>query len=253
MFGKKKNNAFISYRNKRNHIGEYENYNLVKKIGQELIKPSADKLYFDDCFYIPPEKIPDGTIFRPYDISKFLYDTFTILDKVEHFLILDKDYYTKNNYSSYWIEAENFIWSYYDKKEKFIYNINVENNCFTLEKNTINPLNSSSRALFRRISLDFNPMDRSSIQLFYKKSTYRYVLECFGCGIVNLINQETLNKRIESQVPFKCNCGNQIKVGKFGSYFIQNQISERKFNSLSIDDILALILTKDSDVNYPII
>lgn len=68
MFDFFRNISFLSYRNVLLH-DRYVNYQLVNSLGNFLKENEQCTKYYR----IPPESIPFGTLFSPYDVAKFLY------------------------------------------------------------------------------------------------------------------------------------------------------------------------------------
>lgn len=256
MFGLGAKKAFISYRNTIDANGNYDNFKLVVELDKWLV----DKGFCKKCITISPEAIPPGTLYRPYDIAKFLSTTFNLLDDRDYFVILNKHYYTNNecsnlgnNYTSIWTEAENNMWKYYDRKEKFIYIANIKKNDFELIKHPITSLSRQSSNLLKTASMDFQRGHHGGdVKMFWYKSAYRYILECYNCGSSCLVSSNVLNERTNNNKPFVCKCGNKIRTQFVGKYIVQEQDYKRNTPALPMDTILRLIYLKDADIPYQI-
>ncbi len=62
----KKQKFFVSYRNTMTD-GTYKNFDLLLQLVSEL--KSKNPLY--EFSFLPPERIPRGTLFSPYDMAAF--------------------------------------------------------------------------------------------------------------------------------------------------------------------------------------
>lgn len=255
MFGKNKIEGFLSYRN-INIGGNYPNYALVQNLAGDL-----EKKGYGSFGTIPPEAIPPDSLFSAYSVAEFLSHTFTILDSIKHFVILDSYYFEANGeLTSIWTEAECCLWSYYDrnmllspyrKMDKFfiIASPSPTGNQFQYREHSLLELDDQARVLLKTASMDFQGGLHGggrSMQQFYKKFSHLYVLTCYGCDKTTLIDATILGNRSKQQKPYMCKCGNQIHVKHQSNFYTAKQDAKRKRKALSLFQIMALIYGNES-------
>jgi len=251
-----KENYFLSYRNVQNH-GNYPNYELAGKLANWLIQnQKCDKL-----ITVPPDAIPSGTLFTPYDVAGFLHLTFLYLDDVDHLIILDKDYFLNGQPTSIWTHAEYLMWSYYGRdmflgshrrKDKF-YTVATpdpkDSSIFYLSQQPLLTLDEFTRYLLGRASMDFNTLGARSP---YSRFAHQYLFLCNSCGTVNLISKKTIQKIIKESMVGHCyECRNSFTLIQSGEYFVsgQNQPRTGKVQS-DITFILELMVENKSPFHF---
>jgi hypothetical protein len=250
-------NYFLSYRNIPSQ-GKYPNYELAGKLVNYLVQ----NIKCDGCTTIPPEAIPPGTLFTPYDVARFLHLTFLYLDGVDHFIILDKDYFSNGQTTSIWTHAEYLMWSYYDRdmflgshrrKDKF-YTVATpdprDSSIFHLSQQPLLALDEFTRYLLRRASTDFNSPGSHTP---YSKFAHQYLFLCNSCGTGNLIAKKTIQKIIKENGTARCcECHTSFTLSKSGEYFVAGQTQPRTGNVQSdITFILELMVENKSP--FPVI
>lgn len=252
----KRKKIFISYRNIKIN-DRYENYILLNKLVSVLKEENTSC----EFLYLPPEMIPNGTLFSPYDIAEFIYKTFTLIDVCDKFIILDKDYFRENGeLTSIWTEAEYCIWSYYGRTG-FFNKYKTKDPFYTLAKPTeteflfsqdpLYNLSKSQRTLLRTCALDFDHTAPHTVQysLPYMKTLKHIMVVCSNCQKVYTVDSKKLRKLCNAQA--KCVCGNRLKFKEEymerKKYFVclqELQSSEPK--RINIFDALRLLFEKKS-------
>jgi hypothetical protein len=217
----------------------------------------------DKCIFIAPGSIPLETIFTPYDVAKFLYTTFIFLDESDRFIILSSDYFSGDQFTSVWTEAEALMWSYYDRdmflsahhrKEKFytIATPDSDNSRFNLSRKNLLNLDEATNALLVRAAMDFAPRIHQ-MPPSYSELSYLYVFSCNNCGANSLITKEVIKKSIrESKIRY-CQCGNSFRFYKVREYFTAQQKQERNIKQQSIKVAFVLRLLFSDRSPFPII
>lgn len=243
----KKTKVFISYRNiKRN--GTYENYQLLLKLKSALETQNYK------CQFIPPEKIPGGTIFSPYDIADFLQLTFTLMDDCDKFIILDQDYFYENGeLTSIWTEAEYCIWSYYSRRKEFLNRYKTKdcfythakpsNNEFLFYQSPLYDLSKAQRTLLRICSLDFDHTSLVNYSSPYRRTSKYLMTICTNCQKIYTVEAKKLKKMREASAV--CSCGNVFQFGIDKGYYVCSQTASSALpKGISIFDALELLFEK---------
>jgi len=246
----KKKKVFISYRNTIVD-GMPENWNLVHQLEAEL--KSRDPTY--EFTALPPEQLPSGTLFSPYDIAEFLCETFDMLDPCDDFILLNKDYFDENGIpTSIWVEAEYYMWSYYgrnmflgkhNKKHPYYTVITPSATGFEASQLPLYSLSKQQRALLQICSLDFNLSDPWSrrYNMPYRKAMKHLLVICGNCQRIYMADGDRLKKLKNAQSA--CTCGNSFHFFTQEGRWVCSQDSQLSADKrLDISDALRLLFEK---------
>lgn len=243
LFGPRGSNGkwFLSYRNIRDESNDYPNYELALRV-VDLLEETKD---CNTCITIKPEAVPYGTLFSPYDIVRFLNVTFIYLDSKDHFVILNKDYFEDDKFTSVWTQAECLIWSYYGR-DMFLGQHNNKDKFFTLATPDIEDettLSLSEKPLleldeYTRYVISAASFHNTPNRRMYSKLAYLYFFTCEECEESSLISEETIKEYIENNKKCSCpNCNSRFTLSQEGEYFVA-QPSDRTTDIISILDLL---------------
>ncbi|MDE7298679.1 MAG: hypothetical protein K2N94_07595 [Lachnospiraceae bacterium] len=248
----KKVKVFISYRNTIVD-NTYKNYNLLQNLVSSLQEqnPSCEFLL------LPPEVIPKGTLFSPYDIAEFIHKTFLLIDDCDKFIILDKDYFQENgNLTSIWTEAEFCIWSYYDRNMRFsrfktkdpFYTIATPSETgFLFSQNPLYNLSKQQRGLLRICALDFDySAPGAPYYRPYMKTMKNLIAVCGGCQRLYTVEAKELRKLHTAEAG--CSCGNKLHFTiekKEKEYYVCSQtMQSTEPKRINIFEALRLLFEK---------
>lgn len=246
----KKKKVFISYRNTIVN-GKPENWELVLQLAAEL--KGHDPGY--EFTALPPELLPPGTLFSPYDIARFLWETFNMLDPCNDFILLNKDYFDANGgLTSIWVEAEYYMWSYYNRnmflgkhnKKPPYYTVMTPSALgFEASQLPLYNLSEQQRMLLRTCSLDFDLTDRWSriYNTPYRKTMKHLLVVCRNCQRIYMANRDLLKKLKNARSA--CICGNSFHFFTQEGRWVCSQDSQlAAAKRLDISDALSLLFEK---------
>lgn len=255
---KKKKFAFISYRNtikddiavNFNKISEYHWW-LEKKWPEYIFK------------IIPPELLPHGTLFSPYDIADFIHTTFyEYLDRCDKFIIFNVDYYKENSiYTSIWTEAEVCMWSYYSRskwyrvgrnKDDFYTILTPCDNIFQVSKDPLIKLTKRQRLQLGQCALDFDKQPlRPDYAWPYLKTAKNLIVICNRCGSRYMLDKGIVKQ--DCTYLSRCSkCNNEFHFSKDRNYVVCSQPDAPNRNNVtSIFEMLELLF--DKEPRYPLL
>lgn len=241
----KKVRGFVSYRNVITE-NRYENYYLLRNLVSALEKENPSY----EFLFLPPEMIPKGTLFSPYDIAEFILETFRLIDTCDKFIILDKDYFRENGeLTSIWTEAEYCIWSYYNRKGFFnkhkakdaYFTIATPSEAgFALSQIPLYKLTKWQANLLRVCALDFDNSAPHTGQysLPYMKTLKHLIVMCANCQKVYTVDTKQLRKLHDAEAV--CTCGNALKFTIEKKHYICEQtLQSAEPKRINIFDALA--------------
>ena len=213
----KERRIFISYRNTIVD-GKSVNYKLLSPL-TSVLKEQYPTYEF---VFLPPEMIRHGTLFSPYDIAKFIWETFILIDSCDKFVILDKDYFNEcGELTSIWTEAEYCIWCYYSRKKGMFnrdqskdsyYTIaKVSEDGFILSKSPLYSLSNWQRMLLKTCAIDFDGAAIHGIRATrsYMRTMRNLLVVCENCKKIYTADAKKLD--ILRGAEANCVCGNSLK------------------------------------------
>lgn len=249
----KKQTIFISYRNTVVD-GKYVNYRLLLTL-TSILKEQYPTYEF---IFLPPEMIRQGTLFSPYDIAKFIWETFMLLDSCDKFVILDKDYFNEcGELTSIWTEAEYCIWCYYsrkrgmfnkDKSKDPYYTIaRLSKDGFALSKSPLYNLSNWQRMLLKTCAIDFDGAAIHGIRatMPYMKTMRNLLVVCENCKKIYIADTKDLDKVHGAEAT--CICGNSFKFWIENKRYICGQsLRSSTQKRINVFDALGLLFEKKS-------
>lgn len=243
--------VFISYRNTIAD-GKYRNSQLLSQLST-CIQHDAPKY---KQILLPPEVIPQGTLFSPYSLGDFIHQTFLLIDECDKFYILDKDYFTEDgNLTSIWTEAEFCIWSYYDRsrflnkhrnKDPYYIMAHPIEGSFNYTHLPLIKLTSFQKTMLRRCALDFDTHGRIPMDLPYLKTAKRLILICNNCERKYLVNKKSVPNKGEGS--YVCSCGNIFHLCVKKKYVVcQQEIASPTGKGINIFQAISLLFGQDQE------
>ncbi len=243
--------VFISYRNTIID-GKYTNYQLLSRLAV-CIQHDAPKY---KQILLPPQVIPQGTLFSPYSLGEFIYRTFLLIDECDKFCILDKDYFTDSGeMTSIWTEAEFCIWSYYGRtgflnkhKNKDPYYILAHpiEGGFNYTHSPLIELTGFQKTMLRRCALDFDTYLHFPMDLPYLKTAKHLMLICSNCDRKYLVNKKSIPPKGSGR--YVCGCGNVFHLHVDGKYCVCHQeLSTSSIKKINIFQAISLLFGQDQD------
>lgn len=253
--------AFVSYRNTIKD-DTFVNYEILRKFLPKL-KARWPEYEF---ITVEPESLPRGTLFSPYDIADFIHTTFNeYIDRCDKFIIFNKDFFDEeDNFTSFWTEAEVYIWSYYSRSKWYrvgrnkdaFYTIltptDSEFREFNVSEIPLIDLTDGQRLQLRQCALDFDKQPlRPDYSWPYLKSAKNLIVICNQCNHKHMVDKGIVKQ--DCTYLSRCsNCHNEFLFSKYRDYIVCSQPEAPTRNNVtSVFEMLELLF--DKKPRYPLI